>query len=360
MEGRRASSPSSGGPFCSSGAMRKKRFEVMPSPSSCHPACREIAGVSSHASTCVAVSLNYVARSSVPSFLPEAVDAVLDRGCRSVGLDPANAAMLRLGENMLYQLASEPVVVRIARDMKHWADAEKEVAVSVWLSAQQFPAAQTYGTSHQPIEIDGHPITFWRFIAGRPADIAEAGILGQLLRRLHRMERPADLELPVVQPFGHVSARLEKAPIPAADADFLRRRVQELEQEIDSLAFELPSAALHGDAHVKNVMIADDGHAILIDLEAFSVGPAEWDLAKTAAETSMGMLAERDYADFVDGYGYDVTKWSGWPVMQAIQQVKMISWLAQNVDHSARLRSEYEKRIATIRTGELVEPWRGA
>lgn len=340
--------------------MRKKWFEVMLSPSSRRPACREIARVSSHASGCSPVNLNCVARSSAPSFLPETVDEVMDRACRTVGLDPANAVMLRLGENMLYQLTSAPAVVRIARNMKHWDDAEKEVAVANWLSDQRFPAVQTYGTAHQPIEINGHPITFWRFISGRSADIAEAGILGQLLRRLHRLERPAELELPAVQAFGHVSARLEAAPIPEADADFLRHRVLELEQELDSLTFELPGAALHGDAHVKNVMIADNGQAVLIDLEAFAFGAAEWDLAKTAAETSMGMLAERDYSAFVDGYGYDVTTWSGWPVMQAIQQVKMISWLAQNVEHSAHLRSEYEKRITTIRTGVLTERWRGA
>ncbi|MEU1527735.1 phosphotransferase [Nocardia rhamnosiphila] len=301
-----------------------------------------------------------MARSSAPSFLPETVDEVMGRACRTVGLDPADAIMLRLGENMLYQLTSAPVVVRIARNMTHWDDAEKEVAVANWLSAQRFPAAQTYGTAPQPIEINGHPITFWRFISGRSADIAEAGVLGQLLWRLHQLERPADLELPAVQAFGHVSARLEAAPIPEADADFLRHRVRELEQELDSLTFELPAAALHGDAHVKNVMIADDGQAILIDLEAFAFGAAEWDLAKTAAETSMGMLAEQDYAAFVDGYGYDVTTWSGWPVMQAVQQVKMISWLAQNVEHTARLRGEYEKRINTLRTGVLTEPWRGA
>lgn len=340
--------------------MRKKWFELMVSPSSRRPARREIATVSNPASTCSPVTLNCVARSSASSFLPETVDEVLDQACRTVGLDPVDAIMLRLGENMLYQLNSASVIVRIARNMRHWDDAEKEVAVANWLSAQRFPAAQTYGTVHQPIEVNGHPVTFWRLISGRPADIAEAGVLGRLLRRLHHLERPAALELPVVQPFGHVSARLEAAPIPAADADFLRRRVRELEKELDSLTFELPQAALHGDAHVKNIMIDADGQAILIDLEAFAFGPAEWDLTKTAAEASMGMLAEQDYAAFVDGYGYDVTTWSGWPVMQAIQQVKMISWLAQNVDHSVRLRDEYEKRITTIRTGVLSEPWCGA
>ncbi len=262
---------------------------------------------------------------------------------------------------MLYQLAAAPVVVRIARNLQHWDDASKEVAVANWLADQRFPAAQTYGIGNrnQPIEIDGHPVTFWRLIPGRAADLDETGILGDLLHQLHQLDQPAGLTLPAVQAFGHVPARLATAPIPATDADFLRHRVRELEQELEALTFQLPVTALHGDAHVKNVMITDDGQAVLIDLEAFAFGPAEWDLAKTAAEASMGMLSERDYAAFAGSYGYDVTTWSGWPVLQAIQQVKMVSWLSQNVDHSAHVRSEYDKRIRTLRTGQLTEPWRG-
>lgn len=308
----------------------------------------------------LSLSLDVVPGSSASAFLPSTVDEVLDRACRAVGLDPAEAVLLRLGENMLYQLAA-PVVVRIARDMGHWDDALKEVATAKWLADEGFPAAQIYDIGQQqPIEIGGHPVTFWRFIPGRAAELAEVGILGQLLRRLHQLERPAGLALPPVQAFAHVTARLDTAPIPAADADFLRHRVRELEQELRTLAFGLPSTALHGDAHVKNVMISGDGgQAVLIDLEAFAFGPAEWDLAKTAAETSMGMLAERDYAAFTDSYGYDVTTWSGWPVLQAIQQVKMITWLSQNVDHSPRVRAEYDKRIRTLRTGRLTEAWCG-
>ncbi|MFJ9371525.1 phosphotransferase enzyme family protein [Nocardia sp. NPDC101769] len=299
-------------------------------------------------------------RPAASVFLPETIDAVLDRACRNVGLDPADARLLRLGENMLYLLESAPVVVRIGRNMTRWDDAVKEVAVAEWLAAQQFPAAQIFEVKdhQQPIDIDGHPITFWQFLPGQAADIAEAGILGALLRRLHQLPRPADLPLPPVQGFGHVAARLKSAPIAAADAEFLRRRVDELDQELATLSFQLPVVALHGDAHVKNVMICD-GQAVLIDLEAFAVGPAEWDLAKTAAEASMGMLAPADYQAFADAYGYDVTTWSRWPVLQAVMQLKMISWLAQNVDHSPRIRAEYDKRLATIRTGRLVEPWRG-
>ncbi|MEU2043818.1 phosphotransferase enzyme family protein [Nocardia niwae] len=293
------------------------------------------------------------------AFLPEVIDAAMNRACRSVGLDPAGAALLRLGENMLYRLATAPVVVRIGRDMNHWEDACKEVAVASWLASQDFPAARIYDIgTEQPLAMDGHPVTFWRFLPGRPANIDEAGVLGALLRRLHHLEQP-EIELPPVRAFNHVPARLDAAPIPCSDKDLLRGRVSELEQELAFMDFRLPARAIHGDAHVKNIMIADDGAATLIDLEAFAWGPAEWDLAKTAAEATMGMIGEHDYVAFAEAYGHDITTWASWPTLQGIQQVKMVSWLAQNVDHSPGIQAEYAKRIDTIRTGVLTKSWQG-
>lgn len=115
---------------------------------------------------------------------------------------------------------------------------------------------------------------------------------------------------------------------------------------------------MHGDAHIQNVMIADGEPPVLIDLEAFAWGIPGWDLAKTAAEASMGMYSDRDYAAFTAAYGYDLTTWSGFPVVQAVMQVKMVTWMGQNVDHSPHVRTEYDKRIRTLRTGVLTEPWR--
>ncbi|MFC3965730.1 phosphotransferase enzyme family protein [Nocardia jiangsuensis] len=293
-----------------------------------------------------------------PTFLPSTAEAVLDAACRSAGLDSSGATMMRVGENILYRLSSTPVVVRIGRDAGHRPDACKELAVSGWLAAQGFPAARVFEVDcPQPLDVGGHPVTFWRFLPGRPATTDEAGVLGALVRRLHQLPRPA-IDLPPVRAFDHVAARLAVAPIAPADRELLHERVEVLSGQLLAVEFALPEVALHGDAHIANVMI-DDGAPTLIDFEAFAWGPAEWDLAKTAAEASMGMVPDADYRAFADAYGRDVTEWSGWPVLRGIQQLKMVSWLAQNVDHSSRIRAEYDKRIATIRTGVLTEPWRG-
>ena len=65
--------------------------------------------------------------------------------------------------------------------------------------------------------------------------------------------------------------------------------------------------------------------------------------------TNARVIINEDFADtedldgFFSGWNaddglYDITTWSGWPILQGIQQVKMVSWLSQNVDHSARVR----------------------
>ncbi|MEV0359108.1 aminoglycoside phosphotransferase family protein [Nocardia sp. NPDC050697] len=291
-------------------------------------------------------------------FLPETVEKTLHEACHRAGLDPKGATLLRLGENVLYQLFSAPVVVRIARRAEYRVDVRKEIAVAGWLASQGVAAATVFETGcEQPLDVDGFPVTFWATLPGRPGDEDDSRALGALLRTVHGLERPA-FDLPEVRPFPRVATRLATAPIPSADSDLLRERMAHLERDVASLHFQLPSAAVHGDAHVGNLMIVESG-PVLLDFEAFAWGPAEWDLAKIAAEYSVGMGDPRHYDDFATAYGYDVTTWSGWPVLREVQLVKMVSWLAQNVQHSRRIHDEYRKRIETIRTGVLAAPWRG-
>ncbi|WP_323132737.1 hypothetical protein [Frankia nepalensis] len=81
-------------------------------------------------------------------------------------MDPAGAALVRLGENALFRLRDVGVVVRVARSMSRWDDAMKEAGVSRWLAEVGYPAARLADVP-QPQEVDGHPVTFWRQIIGR-------------------------------------------------------------------------------------------------------------------------------------------------------------------------------------------------
>lgn len=282
-------------------------------------------------------------------FSVAAAEHALRVACCASGLDHTNAELMRLGENALFRLSSKPVVVRIARTMDYWADVVKEVGVAHWLAEHQVPAAQAHDVP-QPLRAGGHPVTFWRYIPGRPGNRGDMAALGAVLRRLHQTPCPTTFDLPRADIFGRVDRQIESAPVASADKDFLLRRLEELRAEVSRLRYPLSPTVTHGDAHVKNLMLCDS-QSILIDFERFGWGQPEWDLALTATEyQTAGWWTPAEYGQFAEAYGYDVTSWSsGFDVLRAANEVMLTTWLMQNINESAEVATEYKTRMRTIR-----------
>jgi len=292
------------------------------------------------------------------SFSAESTAAVLQLACLAVGLDPGGARLVRLGENALYRLDHNHAIVRIARTMDYWNDVTREVAIAAWLAEREFPGARTATSASQPIECIEHPVTFWELIDGPVAAPENVPMLGSLLRELHDLTPPSSFRLPEVNLLNRVERRVAKAPVPSEDKDFLLNLCADLELRIGKLSFRLPATAIHGDAHIGNVMMRG-GRPILIDFERFSWGNPEWDLAVTATEfRTAGWWTQRQYESFAEAYGYDVTSWDGFDTLRATHELKMTTWLMQNVEQSADIRAEYVNRMRTIRSGRPVEKWR--
>lgn len=94
------------------------------------------------------------------SFTAADASATLAEACAKIGVSGAGASLIRMGENALFLLPRDKIVVRIARNSDALADAAKEVAVASWLRDIAIPAAEP--TAHtQAIMIFGHPVTFW-------------------------------------------------------------------------------------------------------------------------------------------------------------------------------------------------------
>lgn len=283
--------------------------------------------------------------------------ATLRTACAVAGLDSEGAHLMRLGENALFHLPAADVVVRIARTMGYWPDAVNEVNVARWLADSHFPAAEVYDVA-QPVEADEHPVTFWRFIIGRPGDERDIATLGTVLRRLHGMAAPTTFTLPANDILERIAPRIASAQIPQDDKGLLTGLLGELQTKVSTLDFPLSPAPTHGDAHNENLMIRD-GEPVLIDFERFAWRQPEWDLAMTATEylTAKWWTAD-EYAKFCDAYGYDVTDWEdGFPVLQAVHELKMTTWLMQNVAESPEIADEYQVRMRTLR-GEQSPGWR--
>lgn len=286
----------------------------------------------------------------------ESAAAVLQRACRRVGMSAAGAQLVRLGENAIFRLADVPVIVRIGRNMGHWDDAMKEVAVSRWLATAELRAARTCSVD-QPLEVDGHPVTFWRFVEGRRGNPDDVGDLGRILRRLHHLPRPDHFDLPPEDVLGRVRPRIERAQISRADRAFLLKRLSELRTAVEQLAFPLPRSVIHGDAHVQNLLV-DDGAVTLIDFERFAYGQPEWDLSMTATEyLTAKWWTPTQYEQFAQAYGFDITSWDGFEVLRQVHEIKMTTWLMQNVAESKDIKEEYDRRMQTIATGRNDLPW---
>lgn len=284
---------------------------------------------------------------------------VMRSACSIAGLTSNHARLIRLGENALFHLPEDGVVVRIARSMNYWADAVKEVDVAHWLAQVRFPAAHVYDVPQpQPVSVEDHPVTFWCFIAGRPGDRRDITTLGAVLRRLHTTPPPTAFLLPRENILERVRRRINTAVVPIADKSILLQRLSCLQAELAGLRFPLQTAPTHGDAHTENLII-HNGQPVLIDFERFAWGQPEWDLAMTATEyLTAKWWTNQEYGQFVDAYGYDVTCWTeGFNVLRAVHELKMTTWLMQNVTESPEIADEYQVRMRTLR-GEPSPGWR--
>ncbi|MGH3217293.1 MAG: phosphotransferase family protein [Streptosporangiaceae bacterium] len=248
------------------------------------------------------------------------------------------------------------MVVRIGRGPAVLGDATKEVAVASWLRDAGLPVTEP--TSHkQPIMVRDRPVTFWKLIddGGIKATVSD---LARVLRELHRLHVPDDLPLPQLDIFGRVSARIKASTdLEEEEREFLSRRLNQLRQDYTELNFPLPRSAVHGDAHQSNLIQRPDGRVILIDLERFAYGPPESDLAVTATEHLVGWHTDAEYASFCDVYGFDVTQWDGFPVIRAINELKMTTWLMQNVRESDRVASEFRTRLTSLHDPSAPREW---
>ncbi|MEV1249896.1 aminoglycoside phosphotransferase family protein [Nonomuraea sp. NPDC049750] len=281
--------------------------------------------------------------------------ATLDMAGRRLGLDPAGAELIRLGENALYRLPGG-IVARISR-VGQFAAAAREVAVARWLEAHHVPAVQVWPDVDQPIEVDGRAVTWWRELP--PHQQGTALMVATTLRSLHDLPPPTEFDIGRLDPFVRLAERIDRAAtLDESDRAWMRARLTDLRARYAALPEGLPETVVHGDAWIGNVVSTDDGDVVLLDLERCSVGPPEWDLTSTAVKafTLAGITAE-DYGTFVRVYGHDVTSWAGFETLRDIREFRMTCMAAQVAAENPARRDEVMLRLACLR-GELgPRPW---
>ena len=280
---------------------------------------------------------------------------MLQAACEQAGLSAKGAELLRIGENAIWRLESEPFVVRIARDAERLPTVRKELCVARWLTAGGIPAVGVADVPRQPFVVDGHPVSFWVAVDG-VGPVPTQDDVARLLKAFHSLgDCPCDL--PEFDPFPVSRNRIASAhAIGEEDQKFLFGVCDEAEQILHDLEFALPRGAIHGDAHVAN-LLADRGRVVLLDFETSVRGPREWDLLPAAVGVDRFGRDESTYRSFTEAYGFDVREWAGYPKLRRVRELTMTTWLAQNAGNGEDLYAEAKRRVSSLREGEFKRAW---
>jgi Ser/Thr protein kinase RdoA (MazF antagonist) len=283
--------------------------------------------------------------------------AILRQACEVAGLSAGSARLLRLGSNAVYRLTA-PVVARIARPEAGTAAARRMVAVARWLEAAAYPSVRALPLD-QPVIVDSHAVTFWEAVSDDGDEYATIDQVAEVIARLHKMTAPEDLGLPALQPFRNAGQRIaESRWLTDDDRAWMTSELVRLQAEYARLDFALPEGVIHGDANIGNVLRDEHGNPVVIDLDDFATGPREWDLIQTAIYYDrFGWHTREEYETFTRVYGYDLLQWPGYPVLAAVREFIMVTWMILKADESGRTSAEARKRIDALRTGGSRKDW---
>ncbi|WP_410585381.1 phosphotransferase [Amycolatopsis sp. lyj-108] len=270
-------------------------------------------------------------------------------------MDARHAELIRDGNNVMYAFA-EGIVARIGRPGGAQA-AQREVAVSQWLNGAGVPATRTVNDLPQDLCVDDRPVTWWKLLPQhRPATPAE---LGTLLRQLHQLAPPHHLQLPHHDPFTDISSRIQRATwLGADDLAWLSDHEATLRRSYAALTSPAGNEVIHGDAWQGNVAVLGDGHAVLLDLEAVSLGRHEWDLVQIAVDyVDFERLSEYSYDGFVSAYGgFDLTHSSEFRIFADIQELRWLTFALSKASTDVSIAQECQHRLACLR-GQIQHPW---
>jgi len=284
---------------------------------------------------------------------PEMHDA-LRRLCAAAHLNPNGSTLMRGQTNAVVRLASEPVVVKIARRGTSYDRVRQTVGLVQWLTAQNFPTVPLHPIE-QPVVVDQYIGTFYTYLP-QPDDPVPTVDLARPLRALHAAGLPPT-PLPTLDAVSAIRYSLSAADtLPAADHRFLTKRIDQLAADLVALRYDLRPAVLHGDPQHGNAL-HHAGCAVLCDWDSAVLGQPEWDLVTIEIHARRFGHGSDSYTAFAEAYGSDVTSWSGYRTLCDLRELRMISTNARKSAHDPIKMSEVIRRIDGLRQQDVTLPW---
>lgn len=285
---------------------------------------------------------------------PPARDVLADAG-RRARVRTEGAQLIRDGSNVLYALP-DGLVARIGRAGAE-STARREVEVSFWLADNRFPAVRAKPDVDQPTVADGRPVTWWVLLPEhRPATTTE---LGETLRRLHALAVPDELNLPEIDPFSCLDAKIDQArAVSTDDRQWLSRHLADPASGIRRTARRTSPLRRARRCLAGQPRRVWRRSPVLLDLENVGIGRPEWDLVPLAVDhTDFGRITADEYWAFVGAYGgYNVIAWPGFRTLAAIRELRWVCFVLSKADTDEDAEREAHHRIACLR-GEIPRPW---
>ncbi|WP_223207846.1 phosphotransferase enzyme family protein [Actinopolyspora erythraea] len=299
--------------------------------------------------------MTFPPKSAHAAEIPPELETALARVCAEAGLDHRGARLLRFVNNGVFLLREHPVVVRIVLSPSLAYRADNVVEVARWLAEHGVDSVRLYPGVSQPVRVGAHVATLWE-------EVSDSGVeptgydLGKLLRELHSLGEPPSV--PEWQPMGDARRRLAEGEgeLDRADRDFLKRHCDDVEQRLSELEFVLPRSAVHGDAHLGNVIVGPDG-PVLCDFDSLCAGPPEWDLTPMAVGYLRLGRSSVAYRQLVEAYGFDVTDWPGFPVLRDLRELKITVSVLPNLRGNPGVADEFYRRLRSMRQRDFTVRW---
>jgi len=208
-----------------------------------------------------------------------AVGAAIKAG-ESVGFGGASPVVLQDSNNVVVWLSPHDVVAKVGT-WPHSAEVlGREVEVCAHLAAAGAPVAAPIGELRHETTL-ALPVSLWERLESVAGGHASDGELAGMLSEVHAALAGCTVELPsYLAAIEHTRTTLfddeRMQALPDGDLHLLRAAFDEWASRAHDWAVQrLP---LHGEPHLGNVIVTATGPA-LIDFEAVSLGPTEWDLA---------------------------------------------------------------------------------
>ncbi|MEU4244246.1 aminoglycoside phosphotransferase family protein [Actinoplanes sp. NPDC026619] len=264
--------------------------------------------------------------------------------------------LLQLSNNAIFAVPDAGAVIRITRSRALGPRAAKAAALGSWFADVDAPTIRLSSLAPvQPLEVDGLAATIWVYLSPL-APTPDVTDLGRALRTFHNLGAPP-FDLPAWDPVGDTRTRIADAEaLDTSDQQFLLDWCDRLEPQIVQLNREQPPVLVHGDAHVGNLLRANDHQVALCDFDGSCLGPWQFDLvAVPVGEERFGRPGV--HAELAAAYGYDVTTDPAWPVLRQARELKMVAGALPRMASSAAIRQEFKTRLESIWHDDGTARW---